>query len=225
MSLIKAENLVKSYDLGGSLFHALNDVSLEIEEGEFVSIVGKSGSGKSTLMHLLGLLDHVNSGKLIYAGKVTSELSDKELAALRSAEIGFVFQSFNLLARTKALDNILLPSIYSKKKLNFAKRAQELLNLVDLEDKRSNTPSQLSGGQQQRVAIARALINDPKIILADEPTGNLDSKSGNEVLVLLKKLNNDGKTVIIVTHDDEIAQTAKRLVRIADGKITEDKKI
>lgn len=225
MAIIEAKDIVKEYQLGGSVFRALNGVSLKIEKGEFVSIVGKSGSGKSTLMHILGLLDRATSGSLFFSGTDISKLDDEHLSKLRSNEIGFVFQSFNLLARTGALQNVLLPSIYTSKKYNAEKRALELLEKVGLSDKLKNTPAQLSGGQQQRVAIARALMNDPSVILADEPTGNLDSKSGEEVLNLLKQLNKEGKTVIIVTHDDDVAKSAKRMVRIADGLIVGDDKI
>lgn len=225
MTILKTQNVIKEYFLGGTKFKALDGVNLEIKKGEFVSIVGKSGSGKSTLMHILGLLDRCTSGKVFFNGSDVSTLNDYSLAKLRSDEIGFVFQSFNLLAKTGALENVLLPSLYTSKKFNARERALFLLEKVGLSDKINNTPAQLSGGQQQRVAIARALINDPSVILADEPTGNLDSKNGAEVLLLLKKLNSEGKTVIVVTHDEDIAKEAKRIIRISDGKIVVDENL
>lgn len=223
--LLKINNLSKEYALGGNLVKALDDINLEITRGEFICILGKSGSGKSTLMHLIGLLDRPTKGEIFYEGTCINDMSDDDLAKLRCQKIGFVFQSFNLLGRTSALENVLLPSIYSKRGSVAVKkdRAVELLNRVGLQDRMQNTPAQLSGGQQQRVAIARALINDPDIVLADEPTGNLDSKSGAEVLKILTELHNEGKTVIIVTHDDAISQVTKRILRISDGKLVEDK--
>lgn len=223
--LIKINNLAKRYTLGGTVVNALDSINLEINRGEFISILGKSGSGKSTLMHLIGLLDKPTSGEIFYDGICVNDMSDSDLARLRGQKIGFIFQSFNLLGRTSAIENVLLPATYSKKSsIKDAKtNAITLLKRVDLLDRLKNTPAQLSGGQQQRVAIARALINDPDIILADEPTGNLDSKSGKDVLKILEELHNEGKTVVIVTHDQAISSVTKRTIRISDGKIVEDK--
>lgn len=224
-TIIEVQNIVKEYTLGGTVFRALRGLNLKIDQGEFVSIVGKSGSGKSTLMHIIGLLDRPSSGSALFAGKETGHLADAELAKLRSNEIGFVFQSFNLLARTSTLDNVLLPAVYTTKNYEVKQKALDLLARVGLSDKLKNTPAQLSGGQQQRVAIARALMNDPAIILADEPTGNLDTKSGQEVLKLLEDLHQEGKTIVIVTHDDDVASNANRIVRLMDGEIVYDKSI
>jgi putative ABC transport system ATP-binding protein len=221
--LIKAVNIAKRYKLGASIVSALDGVSLEISEGEFVAIVGKSGSGKSTLMHILGLLSKPSEGELFFDNTSISDLDDTALARIRRDKIGFIFQSFNLLARTSSLENVLLPITYTRKP-NDHHRAVELLTRVGLQDRMESMPSQLSGGQQQRVAIARALINDPSVVLADEPTGNLDTKSGEDVLNLLRELNAEGKTMIIVTHDEDIANFAQRLIRISDGKIIEDRR-
>lgn len=224
--LIVIDNLSKDYHLEGVDVKALRGVSLNIGSGEFVSIMGPSGSGKSTLMHIIGCLDRPTSGVVSIEGRQTRKLSNNQLAKLRSDKIGFVFQSFNLLTRSNALKNVELPMIYGgigrRERL---KRAKEALTSVGLAERMHHRPSQLSGGQQQRVAIARALVNDPGIILADEPTGNLDSKSGAEIMVVLDKLNREGKTIILVTHEEYIANHANRVIRLLDGEITSDKKV
>lgn len=218
--LLEAKNLVKSYVLGDTTIKAVDDVSLEINEGDFVAIVGKSGSGKSTLMHLIGLLDTPDSGMLMLNGVDTHKMKDKQLARVRNREIGFVFQSFNLLARTSALDNVILPLKYGPfPKDTWEKRAKDVLGLVDLSDRLTNKSNELSGGQKQRVAIARALVTEPSIILADEPTGNLDSKTGDEIQNLFIELNRQGKTIVIVTHDEDLAKIARRQIVLRDGKI------
>lgn len=221
-TLIETKDLFKTYKLGEeNIINALEGVSIKINKGEFVSIVGKSGSGKSTLMHLIGLLDSPTSGEILLNGKDVSKLNQTELALIRNKSIGFVFQSFNLLQRTSAIDNIILPLKYSTTpKETWKKRAKEMLDLVGLSDRKNNKPNELSGGQKQRVAIARALINDPDLILADEPTGNLDSKTGDEIIGLFKKLNKTGKTIIIVTHDEELATVTSRQIIIKDGKVS-----
>lgn len=224
-SIIKLENVVKSYHLGDSDVYALDSVNLNIDEGEFVAIVGPSGSGKSTLMHIIGLLDRPTSGNVHLEGKDVGNLSQEETANLRNKHIGFIFQAFNLLPRTSAIENVALPLIYSgigdSERIERSLAALEMVGLVNRE---TNTPAQLSGGQQQRVAIARALVNNPSLILADEPTGNLDSKSGHEVLELLKDINDKGNTIVLVTHDLGIAASAKRIVEIKDGEIVSDRK-
>jgi putative ABC transport system ATP-binding protein len=223
--LIQLKNINKIYQLDEDLtFQALKDINLNIEKGEFVAIVGPSGSGKSTLMNMIGLLDRPTSGTFELDGQNVAHLKDDHLAELRNKKIGFVFQSFNLLARTSAVDNVSLPLIYTgiprQERLRKAKKA---LDQVGLSDKYNSKPNQLSGGQQQRVAIARAIVTNPDIILADEPTGNLDSKSGAEAMEMLENLHNDGKTIILITHDSVTANHAKRIIRVKDGEITDEK--
>lgn len=226
MNLLQLKGITKTYITGETKFDALKGVNLIINEGEFVSITGPSGTGKSTLMHIIGLLDNPTSGEILLEGKDVAKLKESQLATIRNVTLGFVFQQFNLLAKTSSLENVILPLLYSD--IPLGKRqgiGMEMLGKVGLLDKVKNFPSQLSGGQQQRVAIARALVNNPKIILADEPTGNLDTKSGHEVMKILHKLNEEDKrTVILVTHDLEMAKTAKRMVVIRDGTIEKDSK-
>jgi putative ABC transport system ATP-binding protein len=211
--------------MGDSTLDVLKGVSLTIHKGEFVAIIGPSGSGKSTLMHIIGLLDKASTGKVILEDEEISSLSEERLANLRNKHIGFVFQFFNLLPRTSALDNVILPLTYSRiPKSDWNKRATELLQIVGLGERMDHTPSQLSGEQQQRVAIARALVNSPSIILADEPTGNLDSKSGNEIMSFFKELNSKGNTIVLVTHEPDIARQAKRIIEVRDGNIVRDTK-
>lgn len=221
--MIKLMNVTKSYKVDEeTTFFALKNVSVQIREKEFVSIIGPSGSGKSTLMHLIGLLDKPTSGELIIEDKKISRLSDDQLSSLRNEFVGFVFQQFNLIPKLSVLENILLPTIYAKKKINYDPRVKaiELLKKFGLYEKRNSFPNKISGGQQQRVAILRALIMEPKLILADEPTGNLDSKTGKEIMELLKELNEKEKiTIAVVTHESEIAAYGKRLIKVKDGKI------
>ena len=221
--MIEAQNICKIYDNGGVKTQVLFDISFKIEKGEFVAIIGPSGSGKSTLMHILGALDVPTSGKYILNGKNIEVTSDDELAKIRNKEIGFIFQSYNLLPRMSALKNVLLPMMYGgvSKKLRLQK-ALEVLKVVGLEDKINNAPNQLSGGQRQRVAIARALSMDPTILLADEPTGNLPTHQSNEIIGVFEELNKKGHTVIIITHNEEIAKRAKRIITLVDGKIVSD---
>lgn len=218
--VLELKNITKTYTTGNSEFNALDGVSLKIYQGEFVSITGPSGSGKSTLMHIIGLLDNPTSGEVLLEGRDISKLKEHQLAQIRNITLGFVFQQFNLLAKTSSLENVLLPLLYSDiPKKDRPKIGLELLAKVGLQEKLTNTPAQLSGGQQQRVAIARALINDPKIILADEPTGNLDSKSGQEIIALFHQLHDEGRTIILVTHDMDLAKQAQRIIVIKDGKV------
>ena len=223
--LITLSKVVKTYKLdGGVEIQALRGIDLKIKVGEFVAIIGPSGSGKSTLMHIIGILDKPTSGTVILEDHNVAKLSEERLAPLRNKHIGFVFQAFNLLPRTSALENVELPLIYSGVSGDERKkRAEEVVDTVGLAERMDHTPSQLSGGQQQKVAIARALINKPSLILADEPTGNLDSKSGSEIIKLLKDLNKKGNTIVLVTHELEIAREAKRIVQMRDGQIISDK--
>ena len=216
------DNVSRTYQKEGSpVVQALKKLSLKIHSGEFVAIVGPSGSGKSTLMNILGLLDRPSEGNYYLEDKDVGKLNKDELAKIRNQKFGFVFQSFHLLPRTSAVENVELPLIYSDRK-EISKLAQNALNAVGLGDRISHFPGELSGGEQQRVAIARALVNEPDIIFADEPTGNLDSKSGNEIISIFKNLNAQGKTIILVTHDQEIAEQCKRILQIVDGTIVKD---
>ena len=224
--VIRTEGLIKTYEMGAEQVHALQGVDLEIRKGEYVAIMGPSGSGKSTLMNLIGCLDSPTSGRYWLAGRLVSELDDDELAYIRNKEIGFVFQTFNLLPRATALHNVELPLIYNgtpaEERIEKAKLA---LQRVDLTPRMHHKPNELSGGQRQRVAIARALVNDPSIVLADEPTGNLDSKTGEEIMHLFENLHVQGNTIILVTHEMDIAQHAHRVIFIRDGKIASDEKV
>lgn len=220
--LIQARNLFKIFGKdGGARVVAVNDVSLDIRRGEFVSIMGTSGSGKSSLMNILGCLDKPTSGTLTLDGHEVSRMDDEQMALIRNRVIGFVFQSFNLLARTSALENVELPLIYSDRK-DLTRLSREALQSVGLGERMHHLPSELSGGQQQRVAIARALVNDPEIIFADEPTGNLDTRSGLEIMSLFAELNRRGRTVVLVTHESDIAAHTRRVIQIADGTVAAD---
>ncbi len=223
---IRTEGLTKTYEMGAELVHALQGVDLEIRKGEYVAIMGPSGSGKSTLMNLIGCLDSPSSGRYWLAGRLVSDLDDDELAYIRNREIGFVFQTFNLLPRATALHNVELPLIYNGTPAEErTEKAKLALQRVDLTSRMSHKPNELSGGQRQRVAIARALVNDPSIVLADEPTGNLDSKTGEEIMGLFENLHRQGNTIILVTHEMDIAQHAHRVIFIRDGKIASDEKV
>ena len=224
-NLIELKDIVKSYDNSGVVTPVLHGINLEVEEGEFLAIMGPSGSGKSTMMHIIGFLDRPTSGEYFFDGQNIVDFTDDELAYIRNDRIGFVFQSFNLLPRTSVLDNVMLPLLYSNEKKNHAHRAKVALEAVGLGERLHFMSNQISGGQKQRVAIARALVCDPKVIFADEPTGNLDSKSGSTVMSILEKLNKEGKTIILVTHDMNVAMHAKRIVTIKDGEIISDKKV
>jgi putative ABC transport system ATP-binding protein len=220
---ILVHDVHKYYELGETRVHALRGVSIEIARGEFVAIMGASGGGKSTFMNILGCLDKPSTGRYVLEGIEVSSLSKKELATIRNHKLGFVFQGFNLLSRTTALENVELPTLYARiSKTEGEKRSREALSLVGLADRMTHFPSQLSGGQQQRVAIARALVNRPSILLADEPTGNLDSRTSVEIMDIFQKLNDEGLTIVLVTHEPDIAQFAKRSIQFRDGKIRRD---
>jgi len=225
--MIRTEDLWKTYEMGEAIaVQALCGVSFEIERGEYVAIMGPSGSGKSTLMNLIGCLDTATGGKYWLNGRLVSELSDDELAYIRNKEIGFVFQTFNLLSRATALHNVELPLIYNGTPVKERQeKAQDALRKVDLLDRIHHRPNELSGGQRQRVAIARALVNDPSIILADEPTGNLDSATGEEIMNVFERLNQAGNTIVLVTHEHDIAAHAHRIIHLRDGKIERDERV
>lgn len=223
--LLELQNVSKLYTIGDTTIKALDGISLSVAEGEFVAVMGPSGSGKSTFLQVASMLAEPTNGTIILKDTDVTKFDEKQRARLRNKEIGFVFQQFNLLARTSALENVALPMVYAGYSSSFRnQKAQEMLELVGLGDRLNNTPAQLSGGQQQRVAIARALINNPAVIFADEPTGNLDSKSGDDIKALLTKLHKDGKTIIMVTHEDDVAAIAKRKVVFKDGKVLSDRK-
>jgi len=220
--MIKLQHVWKDYQIDRELtFTALKDINITIKEGEFVAITGPSGSGKSTLMHIIGLLDKPTKGTVLINEKNILKISDNSLSSLRNEYVGFVFQQFNLINKYTVLENVMLPATYSRKKLNFnpRERAIELLKKVGIEEKKHSFPNKISGGQQQRVAIARALMLKPQLILADEPTGNIDTKTGNEIMKILKELNKEGKTIILVTHNPELTKLANKVINLRDGKI------
>lgn len=226
MSLIAADNLEKTYNNEGVKTRALSDATFSIEKGEFISIMGPSGSGKSTLMHVLGLLDRPTGGTYLLEGKDIAEFSDDELARLRNKKIGFVFQAFNLLPKTSVAENVELPLLYDDRPLgNNEKKVSDALGAVGMSHRAHYLSNQLSGGEKQRVAIARALVNDPEIVFADEPTGNLDSKSGLQVMAILQKLNAAGRTIVLVTHETYTAEHAKRILLMKDGQIISDQSV
>jgi putative ABC transport system ATP-binding protein len=223
--LIEIKDLVKVYDMGATQVRALDGVSLDVERGEYIAIMGPSGSGKSTLMNLIGCLDTATSGSYRLNDQMVNELDDNALAHIRNREIGFVFQTFNLLPRTSALENVEVPLIYAgTSRQERHQRARDMLELVGLGDRSHHQPNELSGGQRQRVAIARALVNRPSLLLADEPTGNLDSRTGAEIMELFDQLNAKGNTIVLVTHEEDIAVHARRFVRLRDGQVLEDRR-
>lgn len=221
--IVQLQNITKEYKTGDIVTPILKGISLIVNQGEFIAITGPSGSGKSTLMNIIGLLDVATTGTYILHGENITGMSEKQLAFVRNKEIGFVFQQFNLLQRQSALDNVVLPSIYAGMKRNAREqKAKDLLIQLGLENRLQNKPTQLSGGQQQRVAIARALMNNPEVILADEPTGNLDTKSGQDVMGILKKLHKEGKTIVLITHEPDIARQAQKIIHVRDGNIVKN---
>ena len=221
--IINVKDIKKSYTVGTQEVNALRGINLSVEKGEFISIMGPSGSGKTTLMNIIGCLDTPSSGEYVLNGSLVSKLEDDELARIRNKEIGFVFQSFNLLAKNSVLENVMLPLKYAGfDKSEAVKKSNEVIDKVGLSDRLAHTPAELSGGQQQRVAIARALVNKPSIIFADEPTGNLDSKTGKEVMTIFKELNASGQTIILITHEESIANQSNRIITIKDGLIKSD---
>tara|TARA_B100000242_G_scaffold21612_1_gene13080 strand:+ start:200 stop:886 length:687 start_codon:yes stop_codon:yes gene_type:complete len=221
--IINVKDIKKSYTVGTQEVNALRGINLSVEKGEFISIMGPSGSGKTTLMNIIGCLDTPSSGEYELNGSLVSKLEDDELARIRNKEIGFVFQSFNLLAKNSVLENVMLPLKYAGfEKSEAVKKSNEVIDKVGLTDRLAHTPAELSGGQQQRVAIARALVNKPSIIFADEPTGNLDSKTGKEVMTIFKELNASGQTIILITHEESIANQSNRIITIKDGLIKSD---
>lgn len=224
-NVIKIRNITRDFHLGQEIVKVLKGIDIDIEKGEYVAFMGPSGSGKSTLMNLLGCLDTPTSGQYILSGKDVSKMADDELAEIRNKEIGFVFQTFNLLPRTTALDNVALPMVYAgASKKDRTARAEKVLRDVGLADRMDHKPNQLSGGQRQRVAVGRALVNKPSIILADEPTGNLDSKTSVEIMALFDEIHANGNTVILVTHEEEVAEHADRIIRLRDGMVESDER-
>ena len=225
MSLIKVKNLKKQFQIGSETVNAIKDISFDVKAGEFISIMGPSGSGKTTLMNIIGCLDTPTSGEYHLDDNEVSLLDDNELAAIRNKKIGFVFQSFHLLSRNTALNNVMLPLAYAGyDKKEALKKAKSVLDKVGLEDRVSHKPNELSGGQQQRVAIARALVNNPSIVFADEPTGNLDTKTGEEIMSLFKELHKNGQTIIVITHENDIANQTERIITVKDGLIESDER-